>query len=147
MRAIPHDDRSYERVAAEDLAARPVPDLFGIALAHLRMARRRRTGRLNVTVCSPTFDGEGFACPHTVVQVVTDDMPFIPESLETELDRQGFGLHLALHPVFEVVRGADGELLAVLGEDEPGRGEVVRESFHHIEIDRQADPAVLEQLR
>ncbi|TQM44725.1 NAD-glutamate dehydrogenase [Pseudonocardia cypriaca] len=176
MRAIPHDDRSeviervrryaskrmggdgarmylalvdryYERVAAEDLAARAVPDLFGIALAHLRLARRRRAGRLNVTVCSPTFDGEGFACPHTVVQVVTDDMPFIPESLETELDRQGFGLHLALHPVFEVVRGADGELLGVLGENEPGNADVVRESFHHIEIDRQADPAVLEQLR
>ena len=29
-------DRYYERVAAEDLAARTVPDLFGTALAHLR---------------------------------------------------------------------------------------------------------------
>ena len=69
------------------------------------------------------------------------------KSLETELDRHGFGLHVALHPVFEVVRSADGELLAVLGENEPGRGDVVRESFHHIEIDRQADPAVLDRLR
>jgi glutamate dehydrogenase len=176
MRAIPHDDRSeviqrvrqyaakrmggadarlylplvdryYERVAGEDLAARAVPDLFGTALAHLRLARRRRPGELNVAVCSPTFDADGFACPHTVVQVVTDDMPFIPESLETELGRHGFGLHIALHPVFEVERGAGGELLAVLGENERGSAEVVRESFHHIEIDRQADPAVLDQLR
>jgi glutamate dehydrogenase len=170
MRAIPHDDRSevlervrqyaskrmggdgarlylalldryYERVAGEDLAARAVPDLFGTALAHLRLARRRRPGALNMAVCSPTFDEDGFASPHTVVQIVTDDMPYIPESLETELDRHGFGVHIALHPVFEVVRGADGELLAI------SEGEGVRESFHHIEIDRQADPAVLEQLR
>ncbi|MFC5234160.1 NAD-glutamate dehydrogenase [Pseudonocardia zijingensis] len=175
MRAVPHDDRSevlarvrqyassrmgrdaglflplvdryYERVAAEDLAARAVPDLFGTALAHLRLARRRGPGELNVAVCSPTFDEDGFACPHTVVQVVADDMPFIPESLETELARHGLGLHLALHPVFEVARGAGGELLSVLGEGEPGNGEAVRESFHHIEVDRQADPAVLERLR
>ncbi|TWF82399.1 glutamate dehydrogenase [Pseudonocardia hierapolitana] len=176
MRAIPHDDRSeviqrvrqyaakrmgaadarlylplvdryYERVAGEDLAARAVPDLFGTALAHLRLARRRQPGELTVAVCSPTFDADGFACPHTVVQVVADDMPFIPESLETELGRHGFGLHIALHPVFEVVRGASGELLAVLGEDEQRSAEVVRESFHHIEIDRQADPAVLDELR
>ena len=176
MRAIPHDDRSevierirqyaakrmgggevrlylplvdryYERVAAEDLAARSVPDLFGTALAHLRLARRRRPGELNVTVCSPTFEDDGFASPHTVVQVVTDDMPFIPESLETELHRHGFGLHIALHPTFDVVRGTSGELLTVLGEDEPGDVEVVRESFHHIEIDRQATPAVLHRLR
>jgi len=174
MRAIPHDDRSevlervrqyaskrmggdgarlylalveryYERVAGEDLAARAVPDLFGTALAHLRLARRRRPGELNVVVCSPTFDEDGFATPHTVVQVVTDDMPFIPESLETELDRHGLGVHLALHPVFEVVRGADGELLAI--REHEGEEAGIRESFHHIEIDRQADPAVLGRLR
>ncbi len=144
---LPLVDRYYERVAAEDLAARAVPDLFGTAIAHLRLARRRRPGELNVAVCSPTFEDDGFASPHTVVQVVTGDMPFIPDSLQTELDRHGFGLHMALHPVFEVVRGADGELLAVRGENEPEDAEVVRESFHHIEIDRQADPAVLDQLR
>ncbi len=144
---LPLVERYYERVAAEDLAARAVPDLFGTALAHLRLARRRQPGGLNVTVCSPTFDEHGFACPHTVVQVVTDDMPFIPDSLETELHRHGFGLHIALHPVFEVVRGEDGELLAVSGESDLGDAEIVRESFHHIEIDRQADPAVLDGLK
>ena len=93
---------------------------------------------------SPTFDEHGFACPHTVVQVVTDDMPFLPDSLTTELTRHGFGMHIAIHPVFEVERGPDGELLAVLGDDEgqPGEVDTVRESFHHIEIDRQADAAV-----
>jgi glutamate dehydrogenase len=144
---LPLVDRYYERVAGEDLAARAVPDLFGTALAHLRLARRRRPGELEVAVFSPTFDEDGFACPHTVVQVVVDDMPFVPESLETELARHGLGVHLAVHPVFEVVRGAGGELLAVLGRDERGTAGTVRESFHHIEIDRQADPAVLDRLR
>ncbi|MGD9527334.1 MAG: NAD-glutamate dehydrogenase, partial [Pseudonocardia sp.] len=162
-------DRYYERVAAEDLAARTVPDLFGTALAHLRLARRRQPGEPAVAVFSPTFDEDGFACPHSVVQVVTEDMPYVPDSLKTELARHGLGVHIALHPVFEVMRDADGRLLALLGGIEPEAGgadgrsaqapsveagaegaegaEIVRESFHHIEIDRQADPAVLDQLR
>ena len=98
---------------------------------------------------SPTVDEHGFASPHTVVQVVTDDMPFLPDSLTTELTRHGFGLHIAIHSVFVVERSPDGELLAVLGDDEarPGGVDTIRESYHHIEIDRQADAAVLDQLR
>ena len=76
-------------------------------------------------------------------------MPFLPDSLTTELTRHGFGLHIAIHPVFVVERSPDGELLAVLGDDEarPGEVDTSRESFHHIEIDRQADAAVLDRLR
>ncbi len=144
---LPLAEQYYERVAAEDLVARAVPDLFGAALAHLRLARYRAPGESQVTVFSPTFDEHGFASPHTVVQVVTDDMPFLPDSLTTELSRHEFGLHIAIHPVFVVERSADGELLAVLDDDTPAGKTTIQESFHHIEIDRQADPAVLEQLR
>ena len=146
---LPLVERYYERVAAEDLVARAVPDLFGAALAHLRLARHRAPGEPKVAVFSPTFDEHGFASPHTVVQVVTDDMPFLPDSLTTELTRHGFGLHIAIHPVFVVERSPDGELLAVLDDDEarPGGVDTSRESFHHIEIDRQADAAVLDRLR
>jgi len=38
---LPLVERYYDRVAAEDLVARAVPDLFGAALAHLRLARHR----------------------------------------------------------------------------------------------------------
>src|SRR5689334_15797548 len=141
---LPLAERYYERVAAEDLAARAVPDLFGAALAHLRLARHRAPTEAKVAVFSPTFDEHGFASPHTVVQVVTDDMPFLPDSLTTELTRDGFGLHIAIHPVFVVQRSGAGELLAVLNNDLLAAEAASQESFHHIEIDRQADPDVLE---
>jgi glutamate dehydrogenase len=146
---LPLVERYYERVAVEDLVARAVPDLFGAALAHLRLAHQRLPGEPKIAVVSPAFDEHGFASPHTVVQVVTDDMPFLPDSLTTELTRHGLGLHIALHPVFVVERGPDGELLAVLDSDEtpPSEVDTVRESYHHIEIDRQADAEVLELLR
>ena len=140
-------ERYYERVAAEDLVARAVPDLFGAALAHLRLARHRTPDEPQVAVFSPTFDEHGFASPHTVVQVVTDDMAFVADSLTTELSRHGFGLHIALHPVYVVRRSAAGELLAVLDDDPSADEAAGREAFHHVEIDRQADPDVLERLR
>src|SRR5215212_1535611 len=120
---LPLVERLYERVAAEDLVARAVPDLFGAALAHLRLARHRAPGEPKVAVFSPTFDEHGFASSHTVVQVVTDDMPFLPDSLTTELTR-GFGLHIAIHPVFVVERSSDGDLLAVLDDGDARSGEV-----------------------
>ena len=42
--SLPLPDRYYERVAADDLVARAVPDLFGAAHAHLRLARHRVPG-------------------------------------------------------------------------------------------------------
>ena len=96
---------------------------------------------------SPTFDEHGFASPHTVVQVVTDDMPFLPDSLTTELSRHGFGLHLAIHPVSWSARSATASCSPCSTTSSPPGRSPVRESFHHIEIDRQADPAVLDRLR
>src|SRR5690242_17672410 len=145
---LPLVKRYYDRVAAEDLVARAVPDLFGAALAHLRLARHRGPAEPKVAVFSPTFDEHGFASPHTVVQVVTDDMPFLSDSLTTELTRHGFGLHVAIHQVFVVERSPDGELLAVLDDGEARSADAtLRESLHHIEIDRQADAGVLDRLR
>src|SRR5690349_5892982 len=130
---LPLVERYYDRVAAEDLVARAVPDLFGAALAHLRLGRHRGPAEPKVAVFSPTFDEHGFASPHTVVQVVTDDMPFLSDSLTTELTRHGFGLHVAIHQVFVVERSADGELLAVLdnGETRSTGGTTLKESLHH----------------
>ena len=38
---LPFVERYYERIAAEDLVARAVRDLFSAALTHLRLARHR----------------------------------------------------------------------------------------------------------
>ena len=57
------------------------------------------------------------ASPHTVVEIVTDDMPFLVDSVTMELDRQGYGIDLVIHPVMRVRRDADGQLIEVLEPD------------------------------
>ena len=55
-------------------------------------------------VYSPDFEEHGFGSPHTVVDIVTDDMPFVVDSVTTEVIRHGLGLHLTVHPVVPVRR-------------------------------------------
>ncbi len=89
----------YGHVARGGLAARHVHDLYAGAMSHLTLALDRTPGTPAVRVFSPDFEEHGFGSPHTVVDIVTDDMPFLVDSVTTEVIRHGLGLHLTVHPV------------------------------------------------
>jgi len=136
----------YQRADPEDLLERAVPDLYGAAVAEWGFARQRTRGAAKVRVYSPRFEEHGWRSVHSVVEIITDDMPFLVDSVSMELNRQGLTIHLPLHPVLTVRRDDAGTLLQVLPDDAaPHEG--LRESVIHIEVDRQTEPAVLERLR
>src|SRR5690349_20093529 len=66
----------YHWVPPDDLADRYADDLYGAALAHWHLALDRVPGRAKVRVYNPEADEDGWTSPHTVVEVVSDDMPF-----------------------------------------------------------------------
>ena len=134
----------YGHVARGDLAARPVHDLYGAAMSHLTLAQDREPGEPLVRVYSPDFEEHGFGSPHTVVDIVSDDMPFIVDSIATEVIRHGLGLHLTVRPVIPVRRDA-GRLVDILDRHDPTSG-TTAESFLHLEVDRQTGAAVLDEL-
>ncbi|MGP3975587.1 NAD-glutamate dehydrogenase [Streptomyces sp. 8N114] len=106
--------RYYLHTAPEDLADRDPVDILGGALAHYRLAEERPQGTANVRVYSPSIDENGWSCTHSVVEVVTDDMPFLVDSVTNELSRQGRGIHAVIHPQMVVRRDLTGKLLEVL---------------------------------
>jgi glutamate dehydrogenase len=134
----------YGRTARGDLAARRVHDLYGAAMSHLTLAFDRPPGAPAVRVYSPDFEEHGFGSPHTVVDIVTDDMPFLVDSVTTEVIRHGLGLHLTVHPVVSVRRNT-GRLVDILDRHDP-TSPAPAESFIHLEVDRQTDAAVLDEL-
>ena len=83
--------RYYRHVAMEDLRERDPVDLAGAALSHRQLAAARPQGTANVRVFTPTVDEHGWSCGHTVVEIVTDDMPFLVDSVNAELSRQDRG--------------------------------------------------------
>jgi glutamate dehydrogenase len=141
--------RYYLHTAPEDLGDRDPVDVFGAAVSHYRLAETRPQGTANVRVHTPTVEENGWTCSHTVVEVVTDDMPFLVDSVTNELSRQGRGIHAVIHPQFVVRRDLTGKLIEVLsappaGGDLPHDAHI--ESFIHVEIDRETDRADLKQI-
>jgi glutamate dehydrogenase len=135
----------YRWVSPEDIAERSELDVYGAALAHFDLARRRPAGTTKVRIYNPHFEEHGWRSPHTAVEIVTDDMPFLIDSVGMELNRRGFGVHLIIHPVLRVRRDDEGRLLEVLAQGEGGVG-AVAESVIHAEVARQTDSARLREL-
>lgn len=145
--------KSYFRhVAPEDVCDRSDVDLYGALASHYKLAAMRPQGTAQVRVFTPGVSDHGWsACGHSVVEVVTDDMPFLVDSLTMELARQLREVYVVIHPQFDVTRDITGELREVAPvEDGSVRplAEAQRESWMHIEIARVAgaeDAAEIEE--
>jgi len=138
--------RAYFRgVGEEDLAQRTPALLAKAAMNHLAFgSERRQAGQSRVRVFNPDLQRDGFESPHTVVMLVTDDAPFLVDSLGIVFRRAELAVHLIVHPVLDVHRDGRGRL-ADLGTN--GSGKTVSESWQLYEIDRQTDPVQLEKLQ
>ena len=137
----------YRHVPAEDLAAAGPGPVAGVALAQARFAADRPQGRALVRV-RPAGTGEAFDPGRCVVDIITDDMPFLIDSVTTELSRHGLDSYHLIHPQLLVRRDVAGALREVAGPlDRPGTGpDETAESWTHIEIDGQAAAGVAAAL-
>ena len=63
-----------------------------------------------VRVYNPQVEQHGWQSTHTVVEVVTDDMPFLVDSVSMSLNRLGLLIHITIHPVVAVRRDPEGRL-------------------------------------
>jgi len=130
----------FRRVAPEDLAERAAEDLFGAALSHWDLARKRAPGTEQLRVLNPDMDEHGWQSSHTVIEIVTDDMPFLVDSVTMAVNRRGLTLHLFIHPIVAVSRDAAGNRGAAV------EGETRHESLMHVEVDRLVDAAARQAL-
>ncbi|MEO5566033.1 MAG: NAD-glutamate dehydrogenase domain-containing protein [Luteimonas sp.] len=129
----------YQRIAAEEMAQHSAEGWASLALDFLELARKRKPGTAEVRVFNASVAKNGWESPHTVVQVVNDDMPFLVDSVTMALADQGVGVHVLGHPVVQVHRDKAGKLVAVGAEaGAKGKGE----SLMHLEIDRQTAAAM-----
>lgn len=131
-------ERFFERLAPEDVLTRPVETLYGAVLSLWKLAERRAPATLTVRVFNPKVDRDGWACRHTVVEMVNDDMPFLVDSVTMAIQSLGLGIHLLVHPVARIARDAEGRRQEA--------GVPVAESLMHLEIDEQTEADALERI-
>ncbi len=136
--------RYFRHVPLDELTSR-TPDIYaGAAASHLELARQRPAGVANVRVYNPSTDVDGWSNARTVIQIVTDDMPFLVDSVTGALVTAGIDIHLIVHPQLVVSRDAAGVLEHVVPRDVTGKkaniavGELA-ESWMLLSIDRESD--------
>jgi glutamate dehydrogenase len=129
-------------LSAEELAKRGTESWAAMCADLFRWFRNRPSGQVCVRAFNPDREHHGWTSSHSIIQVVTDDMPFLVDSLEMVVAGAGLRLHRLLHPVMDVRRDAKGDVQTIAASGEEGSAE----SVLHAEIDR-VDNATLEKLR
>ncbi len=133
-------DVYFKRVPLDELK-QELPDVLATSIAgQLEFLQHRKHGDLLIRVFNPEKDRDGWNCRHTIVEMVNDDMPFLVDSASMAMQELDLGVHLIVHPVLNVERDAEGKLKA-LRPRSSRKSE--KESFIHIHIEKQTDPAVL----
>ncbi|HET7844154.1 MAG TPA: NAD-glutamate dehydrogenase domain-containing protein, partial [Xanthomonadales bacterium] len=136
----------FRRMPHEEIDARTTASWTALLTGLLDFMRVRTTDTASVRVFNPSVDEQGWDSSHTIVEIVTDDSPFLVDSVSMAIAASGGLVHSVVHPVLAVERDQGGHVLA-LADDlaAPGRGKP--ESIMHFEIDRRAEPSELETLR
>ncbi|MDP6874376.1 MAG: NAD-glutamate dehydrogenase [Alphaproteobacteria bacterium] len=138
-------EQFYARVPAEDVNEASPENLYGAALSLWKFAAQRKAGEVKLRVYNPRMEEHGWNSSHTIVEIITDDMPFLVDSVIGNLNHWDREVHLAIHPVIRLVRDEKGlrqELLPPMTNGKPG----LSESVLHVQIAELSDQVALEKI-
>ena len=139
----------FRHVDPADLEDRTVEDLLAVVESHYRAALLREPGQDVVRVVGSggtdaledhADDAGDGAAPGgvggaTVLQVVTDDLPFLVDSVTMDVLRQGWTIREVFHPQFLVLRDAAGRLQQLLRSTQAAHEPAtLHESWMHLEL-------------
>ncbi|SEM05555.1 glutamate dehydrogenase [Blastococcus sp. DSM 46786] len=130
--------RYYWSEPAEEVLGTTPADLAALALGHLSLAQVRPPGAAAVDVQRVP---RGHRTGRAVIRLVTDDMPYLVDSVTAEVVRQGFRLEHVVHPLLVVrrdLRGAITGLCDSLDVAACGEG-AVAESWMAVVLDGPLD--------
>ncbi|MEK9680045.1 MAG: NAD-glutamate dehydrogenase domain-containing protein, partial [Rhodospirillaceae bacterium] len=135
----------YSNTSRQDLSYPPSDVVAGAAAPILPFSKKRRPVNALLRFYNPEKKKNGWDSEHTIIEAVTDDMPFLVDSITSELGTRGITVHLVIHPIVRVVRNADGSLKDVVEHGRNTNGSTP-EAFMSFEITRQSGAGALKEL-
>ena len=137
----------YSTVAIEDLHEWHVEDLYGAAMNFWALMYQREPNETKIRIYNPDFERHGWQTTHTVIEVLTKDMPFIVDSLRIVLNRMGFTCYLAIHMGGVVLRrDQHNKIVEIASRGTQVTDKMLVEAPIFFEIDRQTDTVILQEL-
>ena len=130
----------YRHTDPEEINGRSPEQICGAVQAHHAFGAQRSLGRAKVRAYTPDAEQEGWEQPTSVVEIVTDNAPFLVSSVTMALVDLGVGVRLVVHPQMTVGRDLEGRLRQMDPESGGENPLPVEESWIRAEIDPQSDP-------
>ncbi|GIJ45646.1 NAD-glutamate dehydrogenase [Virgisporangium aliadipatigenens] len=132
----------WRLVPDEELTGLTAAQMLDATVSHRDLAAQRVQGELKLRVSTPE-DGA-----HTAIEIVTDDMPFLVDSVAAALAARGLDTHLVVHPLFVVSREPLGALreIQVGVEPEDAEPDQLVESWMRIQTDVVREASEREEL-
>ena len=133
-------DAFFKRVPVTGLSEDKPEKVAAMVISQLEFLQQRKAGDLSIRVFNPDKERDGWDCQHTVVEMSNDDMPFLVDTSSMVMQELNLGVHLIVHPIFNVERDSNGKLKSFHPRSTKNS---IKESFIHIHFDKQTEPAVL----
>lgn len=129
----------------ETLKTRSIENLAAAVVSHWNLAYQRFPGQSKVHVFNPSLENDGWETKYTVLQLITEDKPFLVDSTRMEINRQGFNIFFSVNiGDIKLQRNAQGEIVEVLPSS--ALSESQAEALIYMVIDRISDSDALEKL-
>jgi glutamate dehydrogenase len=138
--------RFFAFSALNDLAQHSTEDLSGALGSIWNLMYQRQPGEAKIRLYNPTLEKDGWESTHTIIEISTDDTPFLVDSLRMEVNRAGLQIHFTIHFGGTILkRDAENRLAEILplGVTDPN---ALKEAVVYMEVDRQIDSAIMDSL-
>ncbi|GAB4224814.1 MAG: NAD-glutamate dehydrogenase [Kiloniellaceae bacterium] len=146
-RAEPFVRQFFANVPPSDLRGESPANLAGGALSLWDRLQQRSPGKASVRAYNPDSERDGWETPHSIIEVINDDMPFLVDSVTAEINRNDVEVRLVIHPIVSLRRDAKGKLLELIdpkAKAKPGAAEPSGESVMQIQISEQPEKRLAE---
>lgn len=129
----------YAKVPASDLDMLNASEASAIAASAFEFARERASDAPKIRIFTPNAKTDGWSSHRVVIEIISDDRPFIVDSILAELSRQGLRVHAYVHPILRVERDSKGVFHQL---SDKGKAE----SFLHFELSPLPETITAESL-
>ena len=135
-----YSDVYFKRVPTNDLTRESAVMHATMVARQLDFLQQRKPGELLLRVFNAGKQQDGWECQHTIVELANDDMPFLVDTANMAMQELNLGVHLIVHPVFNIERDSAGKFMTFHPR---ANAKSKKESFIHIHIEKQTGPVVL----
>jgi glutamate dehydrogenase len=135
-------------VGLEDLQNWTIDNLCCAGIHFWSTLQKRQYSQPEIEIYNPTLEQDGWKVPYTVLEVVTDDQPFLVDTIRMTVNRLGLSSHLIMYMGgVRLERAKNRTITSIFSRLETSPPDVIVEATILIEMDKNVDESILKELK